>query len=141
MGVLLGLDFGQKRIGVAVSDEMGGMAFPLTMVPFDSRKQVVKDLTKILSQHGADTIVVGLPLTLSGQLGPAALKIKEHVKWFESEMKTVAWVLWDERLTTKEVERVLLDADMSRGKREKVRDQLAAQRILQTYLDFHRNRK
>lgn len=139
MPFLLGLDFGQKRIGVAVSDESRSMAFPLTMIPFNGRKQVMQDLQKIMRQHPADTIVVGLPVTLAGHLGPAALKIKEHVKWFEAEMRDQAWILWDERLTTKEVERVLLAADMSREKREGVRDQLAAQRILQTYMDFTRN--
>ncbi len=140
MPYLLGLDFGQKRIGVAVSDESASMAFPHGMIPFNSRKSVLQEIQKILKDYPAKLIVVGLPMTLKGEMGPAALKIKEHLNWFEAELKTVSWVLWDERLTTKEVERVLLAADVSRDKRKGVRDQLAAQRILQNYIDYQGNK-
>ena len=137
MPVLLGLDFGQKRIGVAVSDESGSMAFPLTMVLFKSRKFVLAELTKIFDEHHVEKIVVGLPKTLAGEIGLAAEKVMENAEWFKAATDK-AWVFWDERLSTKEVERILIDADVRRDKRKEVRDQLAAQRILQNYIDFHR---
>ena len=137
MPVLLGLDFGQKRIGVAVSDESGAMAFPLTMILFKSRKFVLAELTKIFDEHHVEKIVVGLPKTLSGEIGLAAQKVMENTEWFKAATGR-AWVFWDERLSTKEVERILIDADVRRDKRKEVRDQLAAQRILQNYIDFHR---
>lgn len=138
MPVMLGIDFGLKRIGVAVSDEMMSMAFPLTVIGFVSRKQVLAELQKIVKEYQVVKIVAGLPKTLKGEIGPAAEKIIKHVDWFRSEMD-VPWDLSDERMTTAEVERVLLDADVSRDKRKEVRDQLAAQRILQVYLDIIRN--
>lgn len=137
MPVLLGLDFGQVRIGVAVSDEAGSMAFPLGMIEFKSRKHVLAELEKIFTQYHARKIIVGLPKTMKGEIGPAAQKVMENVEWFKAATDR-EWILWDERLTTKEVERILIDADVRREKRKEVRDQLAAQRILQSYLDSHR---
>lgn len=138
MPVLIGIDFGQKRVGVALSDEAGTMSFPLTVLNFQGRKQLLDDLNKIISEHNAVEIVAGMPLTLKGEFGPAAEKITKHVEWFRSQMK-IPWNFCDERMTTAEVERVLLDADVRRDKRKEVRDQLAAQRILQNYLDARRN--
>lgn len=138
MPVMLGIDFGLKRIGVAVSDEMMSMAFPLTVIEFVSRKQVLAELQKIIKEYGVIKVVAGLPRTLKGEIGPAAEKIISHVDWFRGQME-IPWDLSDERMTTAEVERVLLDADVSREKRKEVRDQLAAQRILQVYLDIMKN--
>ena len=138
MAVLLGIDFGEKRIGVAVTDETGSMAFPLTCLGFKSRKQVLDDLQKIIKEHNVVKIVAGLPKTLKGEIGPAAIKIMKHVEWFRSQMD-IPWDFSDERMSTAEVERILLAADVSRAKRKEVRDQLAAQRILQVYLDHLRN--
>mgnify|MGYP001563901446 CR=1 FL=1 len=138
MAVLLGIDFGAKRIGIAVTDESGSMAFPFGCINFKSRKQVLAELQKIIKEYKAVKIVAGLPKTLKGEIGPAAEKIMKHVDWFRSQMD-IPWDLSDERMSTAEVERVLLDADVRRDKRKEVRDQLAAQRILQVYLDIIRN--
>lgn len=133
--MLLGLDFGEKRIGVAVTDEAGIMALPLKVLEFRGRKHLLEELTKLVEEYRVEKIIVGLPKTLKGEIGPAAQKIMGQVEWLQ-EFLNRPWIFWDERLTTGEVERVLLDADVSRAKRKEVRDQLAAQRILHNYMEY-----
>ena len=137
IGVMLGLDIGEKRVGVAVSDEMGMVATPLETIEFRGRKQFLAELLRVVEEVHAMKIVVGLPKTMKGEVGEAAKKVIELVDWLKTQWDK-PWVFWDERLTTQEVERVLLEADMSRAKRKQVRDRLAAQRILQCYLDYQR---
>ena len=137
MSTVMGLDFGQKRIGVAISDETMVIATPVGAIDFSSRKQLLEELTKLMDAYRVVKIVVGLPKTLQGEIGPAAQKVTEHVEWLKTYIDK-PWIFWDERLSTREVERVLLAADMSRAKRKGVRDKLAAQRILQSYLDASR---
>ena len=134
--VLLGLDFGEKRIGVAVTDEGGMMALPLTTLEFRGRKHLLEQLRALVEQYGVRKIIVGLPKTLKGEIGPAAQNVIVQVEWLKEALDR-PWIFWDERLTTSEVERVLVDADVSRAKRREVRDRLAAQRILQNYMDHH----
>lgn len=134
MGALLGLDLGSVRVGVAVCEEGVFTATPLVTLEFKSRKYLLEELSKLIRQYTVSEIVVGLPQTLKGECGPAAQKVKENVEWLKSHTE-VKWTLWDERLTSKEAERILLAADVSRARRKEVIDQLAAQRILQTYLD------
>lgn len=134
---LLGLDLGEKRVGVAVTDESGLIATPLATLEFRGRKDLLAQLTKLVDTYGVKKIVVGLPKTLKGEMGPAAEKIMAEVEWFKGFIDR-AWVFWDERLSTQEVERLLVEADVSRTRRKGLRDQLAAQRILQSYLDHQR---
>ena len=138
MAVLLGLDLGEKRVGVAVTDELGMMAVPLLTLERRSRKQILEEIQKISAQYHVSKIVVGLPKTLKGEVGPAAEKILAEVEWFKQQMEK-PFICWDERLSTQEVERVLLAADLSRSRRREVRDRLAAQRILQNYLDYQKS--
>ena len=137
MAVMMGLDLGEKRIGVAVSDEGASIATPLTTIEARSRKQVLEELSKIMERYHVSKIVVGLPKTLRGEIGPSATKVMEQVEWLKSYIDK-PWIFWDERLTTQEVERVLLEADVKRARRKELRDSLAAQRILQGYLDHER---
>ncbi len=139
MGVKLGLDLGEKRVGVAITDEAGIMAFPLVTLEIRGRKHLVEELTKIIRDRAVSEIIVGLPKTLKGEMGPAALMAQEVVEWCKPFI-SIPWIFWDERLTSLEVERVLQEADLHYSRRKEVRDQLAAQRILQNYLDFQRNR-
>ena len=139
MNALLGLDFGEKRVGVAVTDEMGAIAVPLTTLAFRGRQQLLGELIKIVEEYHVAKIIVGLPKTMKGELGSQANKITAHVDWLKPQLEK-PWILWDERLTTQEVERVLLEADVSRAKRKGIRDRLAAQRILQSYLDYQKLR-
>ena len=133
-GTLLGIDLGEKRIGVAVVQAGTTIAFPLTTIQVKGREQVLGEIQKLVLAHKAGKIVVGLPKTLKGEIGIAADKRMKEVEWYQARL-AVPVVLWDERLSSKEAERVLIDADVSRQRRKEVIDQLAAQRILQGYVD------
>lgn len=135
---LLGFDFGEKRIGVAVAPQGTGMAFPLGMIPRKNREQILAEIQQLVTKHQAEKIIVGLPIQMNGALGPAAQKLTKEIEWFRVQL-AVPIILWDERLSTKEAERILLEADVNRAKRKEVIDQLAAQCILQNYLDYSKN--
>jgi putative holliday junction resolvase len=133
-GTLLGLDLGEKRIGVAFVPAGTTIAFPVKTIEVRGREQVLAQIQKLILEHKAEKVVVGLPKTLKGEMGIAAQKRVQEVEWYQSRI-SVPMVMWDERLSTKEVERMLIGADVSRERRKEVIDQLAAQRILQNYLD------
>ena len=137
---LLGIDLGEKRIGVAFVAGGTTIAFPLTTLQVKGREQVLAEIKKLIQSHKPEKIVVGLPKTLRNEMGIAAQKRVQEVEWYQARL-TVPIVLWDERLSSKEVERVMIDADVSRERRKEVIDQLAAQRILQNYIDFAANQK
>jgi len=130
----LGIDLGTKRVGVAFAPAELNVAVPLVTLDKTNRKNFVTELKKIIAKHGILRIVVGLPVTLKGTEGIASQKIREEVKRYEKETG-MDWILWDERLTTREVERFLSEVGASPGKKKEVVDQLAAQKILQSYLD------
>ncbi|MFH0984543.1 MAG: Holliday junction resolvase RuvX [Candidatus Omnitrophota bacterium] len=133
-GALLGLDIGEKRIGVAFVPAGTTIAFPVKTIEAKGREQVLAQIQKLILEHKAVKVVVGLPITLKGEMGIAAQKRVQEVEWYQARL-AVPVVMWDERLSSKEVERMLISADVSRERRKEVIDQLAAQRILQTYLD------
>jgi putative Holliday junction resolvase len=133
-GSILGLDLGEKRIGVAFVGAGTTIAFPLATIEVKGRQQVVEEIRKLILSKHAEKIVVGLPKTLKNEMGIAAEKRVKEVAWYQSQL-SVPLVLWDERLSSKEVERVLVEADVRRDKRKEIIDQLAAQRILQGYVD------
>jgi putative Holliday junction resolvase len=131
---ILALDVGEKRIGLAVSDPLGITAQGLEVL---SRRDRATDLARLLEvarQWGVQRVVVGLPRHMNGRLGQAAPEILALVETLK-EALGVEVVTWEERLTTVEAERVLIQADMSRRRRRQVVDQLAAVLILQNYLD------
>ena len=138
MTTYLGLDMGEKRVGVAVSDEMGMIANPLETIQFRGRRQLLTELTRVTGEFRCCSIVVGLPICLDGKHGPAAEKISAHVDWFKKH-SAYEWHLWEERLTTKEAMRILDETDLSETRKREVVDRIAAQRILQSYLDAHRS--
>lgn len=133
-GALLGLDLGEKRIGVAFVPAGTTMAFPVKTIEVRGREQVLAEIKKLILEHKAEKVVVGLPITMKGEMGIAAQKRVREVEWYRSQIP-VPMVMWDERLSSKEVERMLISADVRRDKRKEVIDQLAAQRILQNYVD------
>ena len=129
---LLGLDYGRKRVGMALSDPLGYTAQPLGFVLKDSK--VFDQLIEIIQKNGVMEIVIGHPRSLSGQLGEMA----KEVEAFAAELGTRTGKpvhLWDERFTTSEAEKFLISADVRRSKRKEVRDQLAAALILQGYME------
>jgi putative Holliday junction resolvase len=131
----LGLDLGAKRIGVAVSDRSGTIASPLTVVERTrSQADDHRRIAALVVEEEAEAVVVGLPLSLDGTLGPAAAGVQAEV----AELSTALPVpveLFDERLTTVSAERALLEARMRRDARRRVVDKVAAAVMLQTWLD------
>ena len=134
MTATLGLDLGEKRTGIALADGETAVATPLKTYQGPAGLALVRELKKLAEEYQVGCIVVGLPLDMTGKTGPAAKKISEKVEWLKTQVP-VQWVLWDERLTTAEVESIMIEHDVRREKRKSLRDQLAAQRILQGYLD------
>ena len=131
---ILGLDIGEKRIGIAISDALGIIAQGLETFYRENPPGIIEKLRKIVKEEGVSAIVVGLPLNMDGTEGP---KAKEAIN-FANELKKEIELpvkLWDERLSTVEVERLMISAGASRAKRKKKIDKLAAQVILQGYLD------
>ena len=131
---ILGLDVGTKRIGLAVSDELLFTAQGMETVYRRELAQDLDELKKIIEENNAEEIVVGFPLNMNGTAGPKAKEILEFIENLSKVIK-VPVKTWDERLTTVQAERALLEADMSRAKRKRLVDKLAAQLILQGYLD------
>jgi putative Holliday junction resolvase len=138
MGKILGLDLGEVRIGLAISDETGTIASGLGVYTRKSLDEDLEHLKALAEQYGVERIVLGLPVNMDGSLGPKAQEAQEFNRRLEEALQ-IPVELFDERLTTQEAERVLIEADMSRRKRKRVRDQLAAVVILQGYLDRRRS--
>jgi len=130
----LGLDYGEKRIGVAVSDELGWTAQPLGVIRRTKAEDDIDRIAELVREHGAGEVIVGLPKNLDGTIGPRG----EICMAFADRLRErlgVPVVLWDERLSTAMAERTLLAADVSRKKRRQVVDKMAAAIILQHYLE------
>lgn len=134
---LMGLDVGDRRIGVALSDEDGLVAFPLEVINRTSRAKDIGRISALIDQYGVRQVVVGMPRTLAGRIGPQAQKVQDFSERLRAGL-SVPVVSWDERLTTAEVEKLLVSADLSRRRRREVVDKLAAVLILNSYLDFQK---
>jgi putative Holliday junction resolvase len=134
---ILGLDVGTQTIGMAISDELGLTAQGLKTLRRKSMEEDSQEIAAIISQFGINKIVVGLPKNMNGTLGKQAEIV---LKWMEvlKHKIQVPMVTWDERLSTVGASRVLLEADLSRRKRKRVIDKLAAVLILQGYLEQSR---
>jgi putative Holliday junction resolvase len=129
---VLGVDWGEARIGLAVSDETGTIASPYKVIPNDG--QAAKAVVNAASVTGAEEIVVGYPLTLTGAEGPAAERVRDFAREVQRRV-SVPIKLVDERFTTRAAEEKLRDAGASRERIKKYADAAAAALILQTYLD------
>ena len=131
---ILGLDVGQKTIGVAISDPLGFTAQGITTIRRGKKEEDIQELKKICDEYSVETIVVGLPKNMNGSIGFAGEKIMQFTELIKEEID-IKIELWDERLTTVAAHRAMLEADLSRGKRKKIVDKIAATYILQGYLD------
>jgi putative Holliday junction resolvase len=131
---VLGLDFGEKRIGVAISDPMGWTAQGIERIERTDNDSWMERLHHIVREYEVTSIVVGLPRNMDGTIGERGRLCQDVAKQLEGRFGLPVY-LWDERLSTAAVERTLIAADLSRKKRKKVVDQLAASWILQGYLD------
>jgi len=136
MAGLLGLDLGQKRTGVAVAETQVRVASPLETFEGQPGRSFIARLKQLIDEYAVSTIVVGLPTSLSGKNNSAEQWVKQKLEWFKSEISGLEWILWDESLTSFIAEGLLQEQGVRRDKRKGLRDQLAAQQILQSYLDF-----
>ncbi|MBI5685226.1 MAG: Holliday junction resolvase RuvX [Verrucomicrobia bacterium] len=131
---LLGIDYGQRRIGVAASDETGMLALPLEQVDAEPLARACERIATLARERGVERIVVGMPRNMDGSYGPAAEGVRAFIAVLKKSVSAEV-VTWDERLSTAQAERAMLEADYSRKRRRAQRDALAAQLILQNYLD------
>lgn len=135
----LGLDIGTVRIGIAQSDMLGMLASNLETYTRKYIKVDVAHIVQIIQQNNIDTVVVGLPLKMNGEEGQSVQMVKDFVQELQAQLQEknmqIPIVYQDERLTTVSAERVLLSANVRREKRKQVVDKIAAQIILQAYLD------
>ncbi len=136
---ILGIDYGDKRIGIAISDPLGLTAQGVAVIgKGETFEEDVKELKKIIKKfEGIDEILVGLPKTLSGEIGFQAEKVLKFAENLKTAFK-IPINTWDERLTTVQAERTLIEAGLSGKKRRKIVDKSAAAYILQSYLDSKR---
>lgn len=139
MARIMGLDVGDRKIGVAISDEMGWTAQPVTVVQRQNAEQALAELVGLAREYEVGRVVVGLPRNMDGSLGPQAEKTKTFAEKLGNELR-IEIDYWDERLSTKAAHRALLEADLSRAKRKKVVDKVAAVLILQGFLDLQSSR-
>ncbi|HEX7063788.1 MAG TPA: Holliday junction resolvase RuvX [Bacillales bacterium] len=139
---VIGLDVGTKTIGVAVSDEMGWTAQGIETIPRDSSdtRSGFDRLRDLINKYDAQALVVGFPKNMDGSVGPRAEACRQFAEQAEEAFRLPV-SLWDERLTTMAAEKILISADMSRKKRKKVVDKMAASLILQGYLDSNHSGK
>lgn len=131
---ILGLDVGDRTIGVALSDPLGFTAQGITTIRRKAEQIDIQELQKICEEYGVEKIVSGLPKNMNGTLGPQSEKVVAFCDKLK-EALNLEIIMWDERLTTVAAHRVMLEADLSRSKRKKLVDKIAATYILQGYLD------
>ena len=131
---ILALDHGTKRIGVAVSDETRTIAQPLEFIPAEPFADFLERLKQLIREKEVDLILIGLPRNMDGSYGPAAQKVEAFVAVLRSAI-TVPIKSWDERLTSAQASRILIQGGVRRDKRKEKVDKMAAAILLQSYLD------
>lgn len=136
-GRVMGLDLGTKTIGLAVSDAALMIASPVSTISRSRFEADMVELKQAMEGRDIDTLVIGLPVNMDGTEGPRAEATRRFADRLAGEID-LPIVLWDERLSTRAVERAMIDADLSRKKRAKNVDRAAASFILQGAIDFLR---
>ena len=131
---ILALDHGTKRIGVAVSDEMKMIATPLEYIHAEPFAGFLSRLKEIIREKEVELILIGMPRNMDGSYGPAALKVQEFVAVLKDAL-TIPIKTLDERLTSAQANRVLIQGNVRRDKRKEKVDKMAAAILLQSYLD------
>jgi putative Holliday junction resolvase len=131
---ILGIDYGEKRIGLALSDSSNTIARSMKVLQRNRAGRWLEEIKAVVNQNKVERIVIGLPKNMNGSLGQKGKEVLAFVKVLEKLVR-VPIVTWDERLTTVTAERVLLEAELSRKKRKRILDKLSACIILQNYLD------
>ena len=134
MGRILAVDYGEKWVGLAISDELQITASPLTTMLRSSDDEIIAQIIQLAQRYRVEKIVVGLPLRTDAKQGEMEQRVRNFAKKLQCRTQ-IPIVLFDERFTTRIAEQVLLEADLSRQKRKQVRDKLAAVILLQSYLE------
>lgn len=134
----LGLDVGERRIGVALSDELGLTAQPLTVIQNTSARDVHEAIRTLMDDYDAAVVVIGLPRRTDGSYGPEAQRVRAFGRNL-AQATGADVVYWDERFSTAEAERTLIAGGARRRRRRQVVDKLAAGIILQSYMDHRRH--
>lgn len=130
---ILALDVGERRTGVALSDALGLLATPLTVLKSSSYEAEMAAIAELVQRHQVEQVVVGYPRSLNGNVGPQAQRVDNYVAQLRAHLPGIPIILWDERLSTAQAERLLREAGR-RVQRERI-DAAAAAVILQSYLD------
>lgn len=136
MGRHLGIDYGEKRIGLAVSDESGIIAFPLSVIQNNGERKAIGEIARIVSEKTIEKIVVGMPLSMDGSKGIAADNVERFIEALKMQV-SVPIETWDERLSTRIAGRAMIEGGLSRLRRRQSIDKATAQIILQSHLDAH----
>ncbi|WP_044566220.1 Holliday junction resolvase RuvX [Anaerococcus provencensis] len=135
---IMGLDVGDKTIGVALSDPMFLMAHPIETIKRKKASLDIQRLVEIIEKEDVETIVIGLPKNMNNSIGPQSMKVMSFVDLLKKQTDK-EFIYEDERMTTLQSERVLIDMDVRRENRKKYIDKIAATFILQSYLDRRNN--
>ncbi len=136
-GRVMALDVGERRIGVALSDPTRALATPLTTIRAEPRATALKRIVTLIRDHEVTALVVGLPLTMSGDIGPQATLVQQFVDELRQVIEIPLYFV-DERLTTVAAERMMIDLKLKPEQRKARIDEVAASIILQDFLDAHR---
>ena len=131
---ILGLDLGDRTIGVAVSDPLGFTAQGITTIRRKSLQYDIEELKKICKEYNIEKVLLGYPKNMNGTEGPRCEIVREFAEVIKEQLD-LPIQFWDERLSTVAAHRAMLEADLSREKRKKIVDKIAAVYILQGYLD------
>jgi putative Holliday junction resolvase len=136
---ILAIDHGTKRMGIAVSDELKLIAQPLEFIPAEPFAEFLARLKQLLREKEVELVVVGMPRNMDGSYGPAALKVQGFAAALKAAL-TVPIQTWDERLTSAQANRFLLEGNVRRQQRKAKVDKTAAALLLQSYLDALQSR-
>src|ERR1051326_8363334 len=131
---ILALDHGSKRMGVAISDELKMIAQPLEFIPAEPFAEFLARLKEIIHEKEVELILLGLPRNMDGSYGPAALKVQDFAAALRNAI-AIPVQTWDERLTSVQANRLLIESGVRREKRKQKVDKMAAAILLQSYLD------
>jgi len=137
---IMGIDYGDARIGIAVSDPFGWTAQGLDTIDWkDNVDLPIEKINKLVKEYGIEKIIIGYPVNMNGTLGERALKTEKFIEHLAAKIGDISIVKWDERLTTVAAHRLLSEVGIKASKRKKSVDRIAAIYILQGYLDSLRN--
>jgi putative Holliday junction resolvase len=134
---ILGVDYGDRKIGLAISDQLGFTAQALRSYRLQNKTEDRKFFKNLAAEHNIQKVVVGLPLRMDGSSGTRAQKTREFARWLEKTLN-IPVVFWDERLTTKQASAILREQKVKPTKKKIVEDQISAMIILSTFLESQR---